>query len=158
MPCIWGDRVAGLAHHLLAHIGDHYTPIQLLKTPNSEQKKYKFHATQLGKLPNTSRSEQERTHTCSPRGASQLSLCLDRRPSPTSAVIGRWDLSQALHWSRCWWFHPLGRMNLIWCILSIPSYNFAKCKVVSKYQQMRKMGTIFLIYDSILEASAIIGA
>ena len=49
MPGIWGDRVAGLAHHLLAHIGDHYTPIQLLKTPNSEQKKYIFPASQLGK-------------------------------------------------------------------------------------------------------------
>ena len=113
VPGIWGDRVAGLAHHLLAHIGDHCTPIQLLKTPNSEHKKYIFPATQLGKLPNTSRTEQERTHTSPARGASQLSLCLYRRPSPTSAVIGRCDVSQALHWSRCWWFHPLGRMNLI---------------------------------------------
>ena len=67
VPGIWGDRVAGLAHHLLAHIGDHCTPIQLLKTPNSEQKKYIFPATQLGKLPNTSRSEQERTHVLSER-------------------------------------------------------------------------------------------
>ena len=63
MPGIWGDRVAGLAHHLLAHIGDHYTPIQLLKTPNTGRKKYQFPASQLGNLLNTSRTEQERTHT-----------------------------------------------------------------------------------------------
>ena len=84
MPGIWGDRVAGLAHHLPAHIGDHYTTIQVLKTPNSEQKKYIFPASQLGKLPNTSRSEHSRnahTHVL-PERRESTELVPRSRPLP----------------------------------------------------------------------------
>ena len=88
VPGIWGDRIAGLAHHLPAHIDDHFS--SPLRSICREKR--------TGPIPNEGRESTE-------------PLASNTAPPPTNQVpIGPGYSSQRPHWPRCFGVHPLNRV------------------------------------------------